>query len=195
MAAQILSEVTHMVDQNPTDQKLDAELREADARLSMLQSQANARHAKDEMDEITGLSAARDRASQKLADLKRQGTQSLDNARREVSGALHDLQVRIEMASDRYSAWDSARERRFNARVAEAEAQVKVWDAQTDAHQADGEIQYRNERAMLKQQIDTAKDKFKEWKARTNQETQDALATASRQLDATFDKIAQKVES
>jgi hypothetical protein len=184
-----------MVDQNPTDQKLDAELREADARLSMLKSQANARHAKDEMDEITGLSAARDRASQKLADLKRQGTQSLDNARREVSGALHDLQVRIELASDRYSAWVGARERRFNARVAEAEAQVKVWDAETDAHQADGEIQYRNERAMLKQQIDTAKEKFKEWKSRTNQETQDALATASRQLDATFDKVAQKLES
>ena len=184
-----------MVDQNLTDQKLDAELREADARLSMLQSQASARHAKDEMDEITGLSAARDRAGQKLADLKRQGSQSLDSARRDVSGALHDLQVRIEIASDRYSAWDAARERRFNARVAEAEAQVKVWDAQTDAHQAKGEIQYRNEVAMLKQRIEVAKTKFKEWKARADQQTQDALATASRQLDATFDSIARNVES
>ena len=184
-----------MVDQNLTDQKLDAELREADARLSMLRSQAHARHAKDEMDEITGLSAARDRADQKLADLKRQGSQSLDDARREVSGALHDLQVRIELASDRYSAWDAARERRFNARIAEAEAQVRVWDAQTDVHQAEGEIQYRTELAMLKQQIETAKTKFKDWTARADQQTQDALATASRQLDATFESIARKLES
>jgi hypothetical protein len=184
-----------VADLDVTDQKLDAQLRETDAQLSMLQSQANARHAKDEMDEISGLRAARDRAGQKLADLKRQGSQSLDNARREISGALHDLEVRIERANDRYGAWDAARERRFNARVAEAEAQLKVWDAQTDVHQAEGEMQYQADLAALKQHIEVAKTKFKAWKAHEDQQTQAALAAASQDLDAVFQSTSQKLNT
>jgi hypothetical protein len=184
-----------VADQDVTDQKLDAQMRETDARLSMLSSQANARHAKDEMDEISGLRAARDRAGQKLADLKRQGSQSLDSARREISGALQDLEMKIERANDRYGAWDAARERRFNARVAEAEAQLQVWNAQTDVHQADGEMQYQAERAALKQSIEVAKTKFKAWKAHADQQTQAALAAASQDLDAVFQSTSQKVKA
>jgi hypothetical protein len=163
-----------MASQDALNQQLDAQLRETDARLNLLQSQAEARHAKDEMDEITGLRAARDRASQTIA------------------GVLQDLQVKIEQASDRYGAWDAARERRFQARLAEAEAQQQIWNAQTDAHQAAGEIQYENEVATLKQQVETAKTKYKDWKARTNQQTQKALAAASQDLDTTLNALAQK---
>jgi hypothetical protein len=184
-----------MASQEVTDQKLEAQLRETDAQLSMLQAQADARRAKGEMDEISGLRAARDRAGQQIANLKQQGAQSIDKARRDASGALHELQVRIEEANERYGAWDAARERRFQARVAEGEDQLQVWNAQTDVHQAQGEAQYEGERAALKQQVDTAKTTFKQWKASATQETQDALAKASRQLDKTLASIKQKFSS
>jgi hypothetical protein len=141
------------------------------------------------------LRAARDRVGQKIAEMKRRDAESFESVRREADSALHDLQVRIEQASDRYGAWDAARERRFNARVEEADAQLKTWNAQADAHRAEGQLQYQADLAALKQRVEVAKTKFKEWKARRDQQTQDALTTASRQLDATFQETAQKLKT
>lgn len=184
-----------MADHDVTDEKLDAELRETDARLTMLQSQASARQAKDEMDEISGLRAARDRTQKQFTDLKQKGAASLEREREAIQSALHDLEVEIEVISDRYGAWDAARERRFQARVAEADAQIQMWNAQTDAHQAEGQMQYDAEVAALKQRVDAAKTAFQEWKARQDEKTQQALATASRQFDAAYQSVKRKFSS
>jgi hypothetical protein len=181
-----------MVDRELTDQKLDAQLREADLRLNMLELRAEARDAKDDLDEIIAFRVARDRVGQRLADIKQAGPQSLDRVRNEVSGALYDLQVRIEHASDRYDAWDAVRQRHFSRRVAEAEAQLAVWNARSTSHWADGASPFEAELAWLKQHIEIAKTKFNEWETRENQATQNALVIASRQLDAAFKSMARK---
>jgi hypothetical protein len=103
-------------------------------------------------------------------------------------------QAREDMA-DSDDAWDAARERWFHARMGEAEAQIKMWDAQMDAHQADGRKQYDSEVAALKARVDAAKSTYKEWKARQDAKTQRALAKASRQLDTAYASVKEKIES
>src|SRR6185436_7761412 len=100
----------------------EAQVREADSRLKALKAQAEAKQAKADMDEISGLTAA------ELAATRRDFEQVKTNADRR----LKDLQAKIERPSDRYSAWDDARERRFSARLDEADAKVKAWEATVD---------------------------------------------------------------
>ena len=44
-----------MADQNLSEQQIEAQLREADAQLDVLQARADARKAREEMAEISGL--------------------------------------------------------------------------------------------------------------------------------------------
>ena len=52
--------------------KFEAEVREADARLKVLKAQAEASKAKADMDQISGLAAARERVKKNIANLKQQ---------------------------------------------------------------------------------------------------------------------------
>ena len=87
--------------------KFEAEVREADARLKVLQAQAEAGKAKADMDEISGLAAAKERVKKNIADLKQQAAADYAATKREVEKEIKDLQADIERVNERFTAWDS----------------------------------------------------------------------------------------
>ena len=133
--------------------KLEAEVREADASLKVLQAQAEARKAKADMDEISGLAAAKERVKKNIADLKRQAATDYAATKREVEKEIKDLQADIQRVNERYTAWDFARERQFYARLDEAEARLKVWKAQAEQKRADVAMKRHDDLAALEEKI------------------------------------------
>ncbi|HKR07808.1 MAG TPA: hypothetical protein VJS39_01345, partial [Gemmatimonadaceae bacterium] len=109
--------------------KYEAQLREADASLNVLKAQAEAKRAKADMDEISGLTAAREQVRRDVAEFKKfaaedyaQTKRDAEQLQRSIDKRVQDLQARIERANDRYSAWDEARDRRFTERLDAADA-------------------------------------------------------------------------
>src|SRR4029078_2243261 len=121
----------------------EAQVREADSRLKALKAQAEAKQARADMDEISGLTAAEEQLKSDIAEMKRFATADLaatkkdfEQVKTSADRRLKDIHAKIERASDRYSAWDDARERRFNARLDEADAKVNAWKAMVDQQRA-----------------------------------------------------------
>ena len=184
-----------MADRDPGTEKLDAQFREADARLDVLKAQAEARKAAAEMEAISGLRAARERARQQLADLKQTTSKNLEASRRVVEGALHDLQVGIDRISERYGVWDEARERRFNARLDEVEAKVKLWKARADEKRAELGVKQHDALAALEERTALARARVAEWnRARHERKAQEALEEAAHRFDEAYDAAAKRYD-
>lgn len=184
-----------MTDMDPRVDRLDAQFREADARLDLLRSQAEQRRASDEMDEISGLRAARDRTQRKITELKQRAADEREADRREAERAVHDLEVGIERARERYAAWDAARDRRFNARMDEADAKLKLWDAKADRDRANLEVESHDALQTLKERIALAKARYSAWRAaQHDQKAQEALAESARQFDDAYDAASKRYE-
>lgn len=182
-----------MTTQAPPAEKLDARFRETVARIDVLKARAEARKAKNEMAEILGLVPARERARQKLNELKQAASEKLDAARHAVETALHDLEAGIDQVSDRYSEWDEARERRFKARLDEAEARLRVWKAQLDQRKAEAGIQWHNTLATLEERIALARARAAEKdRVRYDRKTREALEEAARHFDEAYDAAAKR---
>ena len=114
----------------------DAQVQEADARLKVLRAQAEAKKARADMDEISGLTAAKEQVKRDIAQAKKfaaddysQTKKDFQQAKTKADQGLKDLQTRINRLSERYSAWDEARERHFNAKLDEADAKIKITEA------------------------------------------------------------------
>jgi len=137
--------------------KFEAEVREADARLTVLQAKAEAKKAKAEMDEISGLAAAKERVKKNIANLKQQAAADYAATKREVEKEIKDLQADIERVNERFTTWDSARERQLYARLDEADARLKVWKAQADQKRADQTMKRHDDLATLEEQIALAR--------------------------------------
>ena len=137
--------------------KFEAEVRKADARLKVLQAQAEARNARAEMDEISGLTAAKERVKKNIADLKQQAAADYAATKREVEKEIKDLQADIQRVNERFTAWDSARERQFYARLDEAEARLEVWKAQAEQKRADVAMKSHDDLAALEEKIALAR--------------------------------------
>src|SRR5688572_15153192 len=137
--------------------KFEAEVREADARLKALQAQAEAGKAKADMDEISGLAAAKERVKKNIADLKQQAAADYAATKREVEKEIKDLQADIQRVDERFTAWDSARERQLNARLDKADAQLEVWKAQAERKRADVAIKSHDDLAALEEKIALAR--------------------------------------
>lgn len=138
-------------------QKLEAEFREAEAKLRVVQAKAEARKAQADMDEISGLAAARERLKKDIADMKVQTANDYRAAKQSAERNLNELQVRIQRVSDRYSAWDEARERRFYARLDEAEARLKVWKSKADQKRVGQTVKLQDDLATLEENIAIAR--------------------------------------
>jgi hypothetical protein len=138
-------------------QKLDAEFREAEAKLQVLQATAEARKAKVEMDEISGLAAAKERVKKDIADMKQQTAANFNAAKLNAQQGLEELQAKIQRANDRFSAWDEARERRLNARLDEADAHLEIWKAKADQKRAEQSMKRHDDLAKLEEKIATAR--------------------------------------
>jgi uncharacterized protein YfcZ (UPF0381/DUF406 family) len=137
--------------------KFDAELREADARLNVLQARAEGSKAKTDMDEISGLAAARDRVKKNLADLKQEAAADYAATKREVEKEIRQLQDGIQRVNERVVAWDAARERQFYARLDEADAKLELWKAQADQKRADVAMKVHDDIATLEEKIALAR--------------------------------------
>jgi hypothetical protein len=173
--------------------QLEARIRVADARLDELDAAARARNAQAEMDEISGLRKQRDRVCQHLADVKRSDSPSVQ---RELETEWHNLHDAIADAHGRYSAWDNARERRFNAHMDEIEASLRKSSARAAEGVADTRASIEAARNDLKTKLDKARRNFKAW--REQQKDQAAVRTLSNaelELDESFESYAAAMDN
>ena len=184
-------------------EKYDAQLREADASLNELRAKAEKRRAQADMDEISGLTAAKEQVRKDIADFKKfaaadyaQTKQDAQTIQRAIDRRVKDLQTRIERANERYSAWDEARERRFNARLDQADAKVQVWKAQADQARADDARDARNLVATVQQQTALARARAADARAdRYSEKSRQALEDAARNFDKAYDAAVTRFET
>lgn len=173
-------------------EKFEAEIREAEGRLKVLEARAEARKAKADMDEISGLSAAKEQVRKEIADMKQRAASDYSNTKQTVEKHIKELQVNIQRVHDRYSAWDDARERRFYARMDEAEARLKVWKAKADQARADDIAETRDDLAKLDKTLAEARARAKDAKEKHTAKAQKALEEAERRFDEAFDAVAKR---
>src|SRR4029453_7061683 len=100
--------------------RLQAQMRTADARLDEMAAAARARNAKAQMDEILGLRAPRDPVGQHVADARKKMRDDWEAVRREVDAEWTGFRRSVNDAHTKYTAWDGAREQRFNAHLDQA---------------------------------------------------------------------------
>jgi hypothetical protein len=175
--------------------KLDAEVREADARLRFFKAEAEARNAKAEMDELSGLTAAKEHVKKDLTELKQQVYTDYEVAKKAVKEQMEELQTGIQRFSERYAAWDEARERRYNARIDAIEAKVKLWKAQSDQRKVESTAKIHNELVTLEERIALAKARAADARrAKHTGKAQDALIEAAYYLDEAYNAAAKKYE-
>ena len=169
-------------------QRLDAEFTEAEAKLQVLQAKAEARKAKADMDEISGLAAAKERVKKDIADMKQQTTTNVSTAKQNAEKGLKDLQAKIQRVSDRYNDWDEARERRFNARLDEADARLKGWKAKADQKRLEQSMKRHDDLATLEEKIATARARAAEARReRYTEKAVDALNDAESYFEQAFE--------
>lgn len=176
--------------------KFEAEVREADATLKTLEAQAKARKAKEDMDEISGLTAAKERASKNIADLKQKVAADRATAKQEVEKSIKELQVGIERVSERYSAWDAARERRLYAELDEADAKLAAWKARYDKDTVRDKVQIHNDLAKLEEKIALARARAAENRLeRHSAKAEKALVDAARNFDDAYNAAAKRYDT
>jgi hypothetical protein len=174
-------------------ERFEAEVKEAEARLKVLQAQAEARDAKRDMDEISGLAAAKERVKKDVAAMKRQASADYAAAKRSVEQSLAALQADLKRVSDRYVAWDAARERQFYARLDEADAKVKVWKAQIEQLRAEHGMKRDDELAKLEEKIALARARAAEARnERYTARAQAALEEAAQRFDQAYEAAAKR---
>lgn len=180
----------------------DAQVREADARLKVLKARAEAAKATADMDEISGLDTVKEQVKKDIAEAKKFAAddyaatkKDFEKVRKNVDRGLQDLQTRIDRFSERYSAWDDARERRFNARLDEADARMKVWKATADQQRTQDARDARNALATLEEKVALARARSAEARReRYDAKSQQALDDAARYFDQAYDAAAKRYD-
>ena len=180
----------------------DAQVREADARLKVLKARAEAAKATADMDEISGLDTVKEQVKKDIAEAKKFAAddyaatkKDFEKVRKNVDRGLQDLQTRIDKFSERYSAWDDARERRFTARLDEADARMKVWKATADQQRTQDARDARNALATLEEKVALARARSAEARReRYDAKSQQALDDAARYFDQAYDAAAKRYD-
>jgi hypothetical protein len=180
----------------------EAQVREADARLSALRAQAEAKQAKADMDEISGLTAAEERVKKDVAALKKfaaadvAATRSdFEQVKKNADRGLKDLQTKIDRVSDRYSAWDDARERRFNARLDEADAKMRAWKATADQQRMSDVRETKNAWVTLQERVALARASAAQARREHyDAKSQQALDDAARYFEQAYDAAAKRYD-
>lgn len=191
---------TQQTQQTTNFNAYDAQIQEADARLKVLKAQAEAKKAKADMDEISGLTAAKEQVKKDIAQAKQfaaddyaQTKQDFQQATTKADRGLKDLQTRIDLVSERYSAWDDARERRFNARLDEADAKMTIWKATAAKDRAQDSRDAKAALATLEENVALARAsaataRLEHYDAKSQQ----ALEDAARHFDQAYDAAAKR---
>jgi hypothetical protein len=173
--------------------KFEAQVREADATLKVLQAQAEARKARTDMDAISGLTAAKERVKKNIADLKQEAVADYAATKRAVEKEIKDLQADIERVNERYTAWDAARERQLYARLDEAQARIEVWKAQADQKRADQSMKRHDDLAALEEKIALARARASAAKnEKYSAKAREALEESERYFDQAYDAAVKR---
>ena len=176
-------------------EKLDAEFREAEAKLQAVKAKAESRKAKADMDEISGLTAFKDRVKKEITDLQQRAAKDQASARKAAEQGLRELQAKIQRVNDRYEAWDEARERRFNARLDEADARVRIWKAKADQKRVELKVKHHDDLASLEEKIATARAVAAEARReRYTEKAQNALNDAERFFEQAYEAAESRYE-
>jgi hypothetical protein len=147
------------------------------------------------MDEISGLTAAKERVKKDLAAMKRQAAEDYAVTKQTVQEEVTALKAGIQRASERFTAWDTAREQRFYARLDEAEARLKVWKAQADQKRAGRAMQDHDELATLQEKIALARARAAAARHETHRaEAQAALEEAAHHFDEAYEAAAKRYD-
>lgn len=178
----------------------DAQVQEADARLKVLKAQAEAKKARADMDEISGLTAAKEQVKRDIAQAKKfaaddyaQTKQDFEQAKKNADRGLKDLQTRIDRVSERYLAWDEARERLLNARLDEADAKMKIWKVAADKERTQDQRDAKAALATLEEKVAIARLSAAEARREHyNAKSQQALEDAARYFDQAYDAAAKR---
>ena len=167
--------------------QLDAEFRAAEAKMDALEADARARKAKEEMDEIAGIRARRDRARERLVELKTRAGAELAKTKKDAQRAVHDFEAAIDRANERFLAWDDARNDHLNARLDEAEARLREWKAKVQVARTEEEIRERDALAAVEEKIALAKARGAEWnQSRHERKAAEAARDAARHFDEAY---------
>jgi hypothetical protein len=126
-------------------EKFEAEVREAEARLNVLEADAKARQARADMDEISGLTGIQTGIRHQIAELKHAAAQDYAQTQADVKDSIAKLQAAIKRLDARLAAWDEAADRRLNAQLDKAEAKLEVWKAQADQRKAERGMKRQDE--------------------------------------------------
>ena len=181
----------------------DAQFHEVDERLKILKAQAEAKKAKADMDEISGLTVAREQVRRDIAQAKKfaaddyaQTKKDFEQAKQNADRGLKDLRARVDRVSQRYSAWDEARERHFNAKLDEADAKMKIWKIQVDKDRAQDKRDANAALATLEEKVAFARASAAEARReKYNAKSQLALEDAARYFDQAYDAAVKRYEN
>ena len=173
------------------EQRLQARLRAADARIDELDAAARARRAESEMDEISGLRAHRDRVRELLDNMGQVAREDREALRAQAHDGWMSLQRSLADASAKYGEWDDARARRFTAHLDEAEAVLRGAGAQGHAKVADARAEIDASREDLKAKVADAKRNFEAWRQRRDDKAAiRELSAADADLDEAIERYA-----
>jgi hypothetical protein len=163
--------------QQASGDRMDAQMRAADARLDQMEAQARARNARAEMDEISGLRAQRDRVRQKVDQARKEMKDEREVVRAEVRTEWADVRRGIADAHNRYTAWDDAREQRFNAHLDQADAALREQGAKDAEVGADARARIAETQQDLRDKASAARRSYDAWQQRRSDQA------ARRELD------------
>lgn len=176
--------------------RLQAQMRTADARLAEMEAAARARNARAEMDEISGLRAQRDRVSQHVADARKKMRDDWEAVRREVDAEWTGFRRSVNDAHTRYTAWDSAREQQFNAHLDQADAALRRSAAQDAEVAADVRVQVAEASDELKSKADAARRDYKAWRERrADEKLLGQLSDSELELDEAYARYTVALEN
>lgn len=175
--------------------RLQAQLRAADARLDELESAARARNAQSDMNQIAALRVQRDRVRERLDDARQRSPNDPQGVRSIVEDDWRTFRRSIADAQSR-SAWDDARAKRFNAHLDEVDAAMRKSAAKDALVAADVRVNISETRDSVKEKLAAARKRLDAWRERREDEAaMKNLSSSELELDEAFDNYAWALES
>jgi len=175
--------------------RLQAQMRVADARLDQLEAQARARNAQTEMDEVSGLRARRDKLRQQVEAAKKELSGDWDAVRGRVGSNWTDFRRDVTATHNRFTAWDTVRERRFIAHLDEAESALRGYTAKDAEAAADVRVEASEAHDELRDKVAAARQRLDAWRERQTDEARvKALDEMELELEEAANRYASAVE-
>lgn len=180
---------------DPETEKLEAEIGEAEARLRIVGAQVEARKAKEDMDRVSGLTALKDKVRKEIADMSGQAKADALTTKLVVQGQLKEIKAGLKRLGEDYQAWDAAAERRFDARLDEAEARLDAWKAHVEHKRAEHGMERHDELETLKEKIAIARARAAEARhAKYSAKAQAALDEAVDHFGEAYEAAAKRYD-